>query len=210
MAYPVGVVRAGSHQHDAGRPGERVQQAIDELGMGKVVHGEGELVTVGRGVAGAGGREPGIGRSKPLRGRTAPDVRRSFTVAPAARTPARLARSQLISCTVAPAARASSPASWSTGPGRPASSRSGRSPAGRFAIALVAGCPRPAVGPVIRTVPELISLIAAHHATAGALVRPGDQCRGHAFTSPARRRLRRTCQWARPCRSWPSGRCSGR
>ena len=43
------------------------------------------------------------------------------------------------------------------------------------------------MGPVIRTVPELISLIAAHHATAGALARPGDHCRGHAFTSPARR-----------------------
>jgi hypothetical protein len=45
---------------------------------------------------------------------------------------------------------------------------------------------------------------------AEALVRPGDQCRGHAFTSRARRRLPGRCQWARPCRSWPSGRCSGR
>jgi hypothetical protein len=64
-AYPVGVVRVGSHQHDAGRRGERVQQAIDELGMGKVVHGEGELVTVGRGVAGVDDREPGIGHQAP-------------------------------------------------------------------------------------------------------------------------------------------------
>ena len=36
------------------------------------------------------------------------------------------------------------------------------------------------VDPVIRMVPERISLIAVHHATAGALVRPGDQCGCHA------------------------------
>ena len=93
---------------------------------------------------------------------------------------------------------------------RTGSGSAGRSPSGRFAIAMVAGRPRPPVDPVIRTVPELISLIAVHHATAGALVRSGDQCRGYAFTSPARRRLRRACRWGRPCRSWPSGRCSRR
>ncbi len=33
--------------------------------MGKVIHGEGELVTVGRGVAGVEDREPGIGHQAP-------------------------------------------------------------------------------------------------------------------------------------------------
>jgi len=33
--------------------------------MGKVIHGEGELVTVGRGAAGVGDRQPGIGHQAP-------------------------------------------------------------------------------------------------------------------------------------------------
>jgi len=33
--------------------------------MGKVIHGEGELVTVGRGAAGVGDRKPGIGHQAP-------------------------------------------------------------------------------------------------------------------------------------------------
>src|SRR6204780_1571736 len=35
--------------------------------------------------------------------------------------------------------------------------------------------PRPPAGPVTRTVPKLALLIAAHHATGGALARPGDR-----------------------------------
>src|SRR4029077_20695872 len=88
---------------------------------------------------------------------------------------ARLARSQPISRAVAPAALASAATPASAFPGRPTSSKSGRSPSGRLAIAMVAERPRPPVGPVIRTVPELISLTAAHHATGprALVARPG-------------------------------------
>jgi hypothetical protein len=50
----------------------------------------------------------------------------------------------------------------------PREARAGHEPGleyGRLAIAMVADRPRPPVGPVIRTVPELISLTVAHHAT---------------------------------------------
>ncbi len=50
--------------------------------------------------------------------------------------------------------------------------------------------------PVIRTVPELISLIAAHHAAAKALVRPGDMCGCHA----PRMRRAHACRKRSRCR----------
>src|SRR5271163_894722 len=92
-------------------------------------------------------------------GRTAPTSSRSLTLCAASRTSASRARSQPISCTVAPAARAASATSVSALPGRPTSSKSGRCAAGRLAIANVAALPRPPVGPVSNTVPDAIEFM---------------------------------------------------
>jgi hypothetical protein len=61
------VIGARAEQHDPCRGGERAEQIADELGVGEVVDGEGQLVAVVRGPPGVGRHGAGVGDQRAQR-----------------------------------------------------------------------------------------------------------------------------------------------